>query len=108
MNRDLCHYILNYLKLKDKYQIGQVNKRFNWYWNNYLADGAVKIAEGYRYMDYRFILPPNWMKLRPYFGILNKCTRYPIMKVKITMDYVYLSLEERQQFANQSNNIIIA
>jgi hypothetical protein len=106
LNIDLCHYILSYLKLKDKCKMGKLNRRFNWMWNNYLAHGAVRITEGYRYMQYRFILLINWMKLRPYIGILNKCKRYFIMKPKITMEYIYLSHDERQQFSNQSNNYI--
>ena len=107
LNIDICHYILSYLKLKDKCRMGKLNKRFNWMWNNYLAHGAVRTTEGYRYMQYRFILPVNWMKLRPYIGVLNKCIRHPIVKCKITMDYIYLSSDERQQLANLANNIIV-
>ena len=47
LNKDLCHCILDYLKINDKYKIGRLNKCFNFYWNNYIVRDAVKIVEGF-------------------------------------------------------------
>ena len=97
-NKDLCHYIMRYLELKDKSKIGILNKHFNWIWSNYLVLDAIKITEGYKYANYRFILLPNRLKMKPFIGILNKCTKFKIPIAKITMDYIYLSYDERKKF----------
>jgi hypothetical protein len=107
INKDLCQHILNYLKIKDKYNIGQLNKRFNWLWNNHMVLDIVKKKNTFYLKKFRFLLPPTWLNINPYIGVLNKCERYPIkIEVKITSEIIYFSYEERRHFNQLQNNYI--